>query len=292
MATKIKTTATKKLKSRFRFVILNDETFEEKFSLTLTRRNVWVFLSVSAFTLIFFTASVIIYTPLKYFIPGFGDYNYRSQIIQLQFQADSLQTALDSRAAWLENVMNIATGQIDSNIPATKAQPTIIDKSSINISDPGKTEKDLRKLVDEEESYLLAYNDNMASAVIEEVRLMHPISPVDGFITDEHSTQQEHYGIDIATKSEAPIRSILDGNVILAYYTIETGYVIQVQHSNDLISIYKHNSKLMKKAGDRVKAGDVIALAGGTGEYSTGVHLHFEMWHNGKSLNPQDYIVF
>lgn len=291
MALKVKTTSTNKFKNRFRFVVLNDETFEEKFSLTLTRRNVWIFLSVSSFTLIFLTAAAIIYTPLKYFIPGFGDYNYRGQIIQLQFKADSLQNALDARAAWLENVANIATGNIDTSKPAPKADLKV-DKSSIKISEPSAAEADLRKQVEEEDNYSLAYNAGESNMVAEEVRQMHPISPVNGFVTDEYDAQKDHLGIDIATKSDEPVKSILDGKVISASYTIENGYVIEVQHANNLISIYKHNDRLLKKPGDKVKAGDVIALAGSTGENSTGPHLHLEIWHEGKSLNPKDYIVF
>lgn len=291
MSSKIKTSATKKLKNRFRFVVLNDETFEEKFSLTLTRRNVWIFLSVSSFILIFLTSVAIIYTPLKYFIPGFGDYNYRSQIIQLQFKTDSLQSALNARATWLENVVNVATGNIDTTKPVANSGLKV-DKSSIKIDEASADEADLRKQVEEEENYSLAYNGSESSLILEEVRQMHPISPVDGFVTDEFDIQKEHFGIDIATKADAPVKAVLDGKVISAVYTLETGYLIEVQHANNLISIYKHNARLLKKAGDKVKAGEVIAMAGNTGENSTGTHLHFELWYEGKSLNPKDYIVF
>src|SRR5688500_9774849 len=133
MAEKIKTKANKNLKNKFRFVVLNDETFEEKFSLKLTRMNVWVFLSVLAFTVIFLTAAAIIYPPLKYFIPGFGDYNYRSQILQLQFKTDSLQDAMEGRQLWLENIIEVASGDIDSSQPAKNVDATI-DKSKIDLS--------------------------------------------------------------------------------------------------------------------------------------------------------------
>lgn len=291
MALKIRTKANKKLRNRFRFVILNDETFEEKFSLTLTKRNVWIFLSVSTFTLVFLTSAAIIYTPLKYFIPGFGDYNYRSQIIQLQFKTDSLQTAMESRTAWIDNLVNIASGNIDTTQPTAKTEQKV-DKSSFHLSEPTPDETDLRKQVEKEENYSLIYNGTQSNVVVEEVRQMHAITPVDGFVTSEFDAQKEHFGIDIATKNEAPVKAILDGKVISAAYTIETGYVIEVQHAHNLISIYKHNSRLLKKPGNKVKAGDVIALSGNTGELSSGPHLHFELWYEGKSLNPKDYILF
>jgi len=286
---RIKTTQNKNLKNKFRFVILNDETFEEKFALSLTRRNVWIFIATVSFTLIFITAAAIIYTPLKYFIPGFGDYNYRGQILQLQFKTDSLAETIQAREMWLQNLMDVAAGNIDTTKPAAK-QPGEIDKSQIKLTELNDADKELRKEMEEEESFALS--SSAGNAMADEVKLMHPIAPVDGYVTDEYNAAKEHYGIDIATQQDAPVKAVLNGKVISANYTFETGYVIAVQHSNDLVTFYKHNSKLLKKAGDTVKAGDVIAFAGNSGEHSTGPHLHFELWYQGKSLNPKDYIVF
>ncbi len=291
MAEKLKTKQNKNLKNKFRFVVLNDATFEEKFSLTLTRTNVWVFLSVVAFTLVFLTAAAIIYTPLKYFIPGFGDYNYRSEILQLKFKTDSLQNALDARAIWLENLVNVANGTIDSTKPAV-VKGNVVDKSQIKLNEVKPEDQDLRKEVEDAENYSLSYNANQNSGMVDEVKQMHLMDPVDGYVTEEYDVKKEHYGIDIAAKKDAPIKAVLNGKVIDASYTLETGYVMMVQHPNSLISIYKHCSRLFKKPGDAVKAGDVLAIVGSTGELSTGPHLHLELWHNGRSLNPRDYIVF
>src|SRR4051812_18138016 len=148
MAEKVKTKQNKNLKNKFRFVVLNDVTFEEKFSLSLSRTNVWVFLSVIAFTLIFLTAAAIIYTPLKYFIPGFGDYNYRSQILQLQFKTDSLQNSLDARAVWLENLVDVANGTVDSTKPAV-VKGNVVDKSQIKLNDVKQEDQELRKEVED-----------------------------------------------------------------------------------------------------------------------------------------------
>ena len=291
MAAEIKTSPNKNLKNKFRFVVLNDETFEEKFSLSLTRRNVWVFLAVTAFTLIFLTAAAIIYTPLKYFIPGFGDYNYRGQILQLKFKTDSIQEAMQARALWLENIANVASGNIDTSKGQAQSKSKI-DKSQIKLNELKPEDKDLRKEVEEEENYSLSSSGAQNPGLVDEVKHMHPICPVDGYITDEFNPQKEHFGIDIATKQDAPVKAVLDGQVIAADYTLATGYVIEIQHKNNLISIYKHNAGLLKKPGNFVKAGDVIAIAGSTGELSSGPHLHFELWGNGRSLNPKDYIVF
>ena len=290
MAERVKTKPNKNLKNKFRFVVLNDETFEEKFSLSLSRNNVWVFLGVISFTLIFLTAAAIIYTPLKYFIPGFGDYNYRGQILQLQFKTDSLQDALDARSLWLEDIANVASGNIDTTRP--KAHTGKIDKAHIKLDEVKPEDQELRKQVDDEDNYSLSYGAGQGSGAVDEVKQMHLMDPVEGYVTDEYDKQKEHYGIDIAAKQDAPVKAVLDGKVISATYTLETGYVIEVQHANNLVSMYKHNSKLLKKPGNLVKAGDVIAFVGSTGDLSTGPHLQFELWHEGRSLNPKDYIVF
>jgi murein DD-endopeptidase MepM/ murein hydrolase activator NlpD len=291
MAERIKTSKNKNLKNKFRFVVLNDETFEEKFSLSLSRNNVWVFLGVISFTLIFLTASAIIYTPLKYFIPGFGDYNYRGQILQLQVKTDSLQDALQARALWLENIANVASGNIDTTRPKANVNGKI-DKAHIKLNDIKPEDQELRKQVEDEENYSLSYGGGQNAGAVDEVRQMHLMDPVEGFVTEDYDKLKEHFGIDIAAKEDAPVKAVLDGKVISANYTLETGYVIEVQHKNDLVSIYKHNSKLLKKPGNFVKAGEVIAFVGNTGTLSSGPHLHFELWHDGRSLNPKDYIVF
>ena len=290
MAERVKAKQNKNLKNKFRFVVLNDETFEEKFSLSLSRNNVWVFLGVISFTLIFLTAAAIIYTPLKYFIPGFGDYNYRGQILQLQFKTDSLQDALDARSLWLEDIANVASGNIDTTRP--KANTHKIDKATIKLNDVNPADQELRKQVEDEDNYSLSYGAGQNGGTVDEVKQMHLMDPVEGYVTDEYDKQKEHYGIDIAAKQDAPVKAVLDGKVISATYTLETGYVIEIQHANNLVSMYKHNSKLLKKPGSFVKAGEVIAFVGNTGELSTGPHLHFELWHEGRSLNPKDYIVF
>jgi murein DD-endopeptidase MepM/ murein hydrolase activator NlpD len=291
MSKKIKTQQNKNLRNKFRFVVLNDETFEEKFSLKLTRTNVWVFLSVLAFTVIFLTAAAIIYTPLKYFIPGFGDYNYRSQILQLKFKTDSLQGAMEGRQAWLANVMAVASDSLDTTRPKMGAKSEI-DKSNIKLDEVSTDDMDLRKEMEDEENFSLSLGGNQNSGAVYEVKQMHLMDPVEGYVTDGYDLKKEHFGIDIAAKEDAPVKAVLDGKVISAAYTLETGYVMTVQHTNSLVSFYKHNSRMLKKAGDVVKAGDVIAIVGSTGELSTGPHLHFELWHEGKSLDPKDYIAF
>lgn len=290
MAERIKTRRDSSLKNKFRFVVLNDETFEEKFSLTLTRMNVWIFTSTIAVVLIMLTASAIIYTPLKYFIPGFGDYNYRGQIVALTFRTDSLEHALEQRALWLDDISNVVNGKVDTT--HSKPQATANKSDTAHISQPTEEEKQLRKDVDEEESYALSYKMDKKDGMKAQLNEFHFFPPVGGYITDEYDPQKEHYGIDIAAPTDAPVKATLDGTVISAGWNAETGYVITIQHKDNIISIYKHNAKIFKNVGNFVKAGDVIATVGNTGELSTGPHLHFEIWHGGVSLNPKEYVIF
>ncbi len=291
MAEKLKTKRDKSLQNKFRFVVLNDETFEEKFSLTLTRLNVWIFISTVAVVLIMFTASAIIYTPLKYFIPGFGDYNYRGQIVGLSFKTDSIEHALEERALWLENFSNVINGKVDTTRPKAITK-NANNKTQVDLSPASDDETQLRKDVEEEDNFALSYKLDKKEGVKSELNQYHFFPPVQGYVTDEFDPKKEHFGIDIAAPENQPVKATLDGTVISSTWDIETGYVIAIQHRENIVSFYKHNSKIFKNVGSFVRAGDVIANIGNSGELSSGPHLHFELWHNGVSLNPRDYIIF
>lgn len=291
MAGKIKTNKNKDIKSKYRFVVLNDSTFEEKFSLILSRTNVWVFLSTMAVILMFITASAIIYTPLKYLIPGFGDYNNRGQIIELALRTDSLEAVMRAREIKIGNIEGVFTNKIDSVLLKTETEASQEVEKIVNPVAASKQEINLRKEVDEIESFAI-HNSKNKKDVNSQLSQYHFISPVSGIPTDEYNSSIEHYGIDIAAKRDEPVKTILDGTVIYTGYDTETGYTIAVQHKENLISIYKHNASLLKNNGNVLKAGDVIATVGNTGTLSTGPHLHFELWYNGSALNPKEFILF
>jgi murein DD-endopeptidase MepM/ murein hydrolase activator NlpD len=149
-----------------------------------------------------------------------------------------------------------------------------------------------RKDVDEEESYALSYKMDKKDGVKAQLNEFHFFAPVGGYVTEEFDPKKEHFGIDIAAPLDAPVKATLDGTVISSGWSSETGYVIVIQHRDNVITLYKHNAKIFKNVGNFVKAGDVIATVGNTGELSSGPHLHFEIWHNGTSLNPRDYVIF
>ena len=111
-------------------------------------------------------------------------------------------------------------------------------------------------------------------------------------VTHSFNMAEGHYGVDVVAKENEFIKAALDGTVVFAGWTAGDGYVIELQHSNNLMSIYKHNSDLTKNVGDHVKAGEPIAIIGNTGETSSSTHMHFELWYNGTPVNPQDYVLF
>lgn len=286
---KLKAKKNNTLKNKFRFVILNDETFEEKFSLTLTRSNVWIFFSTIAIIFIIITSLVIVYTPLKYFIPGFGDYNYRGEIVELKYETDSIQKALAGRQVWLQSVSNVLSGHIDTTTPKNTAPKNVTVTELLPAS---KEEMKLREDVEEEQKFALNSKLNKKTTGAATLNDYHFFTPVKGYITDKFDPKKEHFGIDIAAPEGEPVSAILGGTVIGSDYTLETGNVLIIQHNDDLISVYKHNNRLYKAVGEHVDSGDVIAAVGNSGELSSGSHLHFELWYKGTSVNPKDYIIF
>lgn len=270
-------------------MILNDETFEEKFSLTLTRSNVWIFFSTIAIIFIIITSLVIVYTPLKYFIPGFGDYNYRGEIVELKYETDSIQKALAGRQVWLQSVSNVLSGHIDTTTPKNTAPKNVTVTELLPAS---KEEMKLREDVEEEQKFALNSKLNKKTTGAATLNDYHFFTPVKGYITDKFDPKKEHFGIDIAAPEGEPVSAILGGTVIGSDYTLETGNVLIIQHNDDLISVYKHNNRLYKAVGEHVDSGDVIAAVGNSGELSSGSHLHFELWYKGTSVNPKDYIIF
>lgn len=276
-----------KLKHKYRLVILNDDTFEEKVSLRLSRLNVFSIVGFGSLFLIVLVTIIIAFTPLREFIPGYTDVNIRKQGIKNTLKLDSLELALRQKEQYIANINRIVQGE-----PLKYSDSVVVD-SNVNYknitNEPIEEDSLLRIMIETEEKYNLFKS---AGNTPEGISSFIFFSPLKGIITDEFNPKKQHFGVDLVAPKNEAIKSTLDGTVIFAEWTVETGYVIIIQHSTNLMSVYKHNSSLHKKQGDKVNAGDVIAIVGNSGELSTGPHLHFEMWYNGIPLNPQEYIVF
>ncbi len=275
-----------RLRNKYRLVILNDETFEEKISLRLSRLNVFLVVSVVAVLLIISTTLLIAYTPLKEYIPGYASTEMRRNVITLVSRADSLEYALALKDQKMSIIRAIIEGENPDSI-TYHADSASFSTDTLKF-EPSPEDSMLRAAVEEEDRFNLQNQDRP----IDRLALMVFHSPVNGVITNGFNPREKHFGVDVVSTENSPIKNILNGTVILSDWTPETGHVISVQHSNSLISIYKHNSVVLKSVGEYVKAGEVIAIIGNTGELTTGPHLHFELWQNGKPLDPENYLLF
>lgn len=276
----------RKLLDKYRLVILNENTFEERLSFKLTRLNVFVLASVSVIALISATYALIAFTPLREYIPGYSSTALKKKAIDLSYKTDSLQQALAMNERYFLSIKKVLQGDVsavnfnkDSIIKAIKLEDTDIDLS------PSLEDSLLREKVAKEDKYNLFESATSASNFV-----LFP--PVNGTISEPYNLKEKHYAVDIVVAKDAPIKATADGIVIFAEWTPTTGHVIIIEHSYALISVYKHNGALTKVQGDLVKAGEVIATSGDSGEFSTGPHLHFELWNDGYSINPSNFIDF
>ena len=281
-----------RLRNKYRLVIMNDETLEERLTFRLSRLNVFVVLGTLTIILIILTSILIAFTPLREYIPGYTNVGLQKKLYELQIRTDSIEKSLEKRDRYLRDLKDVMNGKdLSTDVPLTK--DTLHRYNNIKLK---KSPEDsmLRADVENQGKYNLYRFENT-----ENVRQKNdPIGkvlffvPLKGVITNEFNPAQNHYGIDIVSKQNEAIKCVLDGTVILSNWTLETGYTIAIQHQQNIVSVYKHNSALLKKEGEFVKAGEPIDIVGQTGELTTGPHLHFELWNDGNPVNPKDYINF
>ncbi|WP_179344622.1 M23 family metallopeptidase [Winogradskyella ursingii] len=276
----------KKLLHKYRLVVLNEDTFEERFAIKLTRLNVFVLVSLSAIFLIFFTILLIAFTPLREYIPGYSSTQLKKQASNLNYKTDSLVNELELNKQYYASIRKVLTGDVstvefdrDSIIEAAKNDVGIIDVTT------NKEDSILREKVDKEDKYNLFEGAGDKSNYI-----LFP--PVNGTISESYNIEDKHFAVDVVVPNNTPVKATADGTVIFAEWTVETGYVVIIEHNQELISVYKHNSSITKSQGDLVKAGEVVAMSGNTGDLTTGPHLHFELWSKGYPVNPTNFIDF
>jgi murein DD-endopeptidase MepM/ murein hydrolase activator NlpD len=286
---KLKRRLYRTIKSKYRMVIMNDATLEEKASFILSPMNIFVVLMSSVLIIVIVVVSIISFTDLREYIPGYADVNMRKKMESLRQKADSLQSAMGSKDLYIKNIKNIISGNIEKTKHDEEQISGLTDEIKYSSS---KEDSILRAEVEQEDMFNITQNYINTQNSVPGISGFLFFTPLNGTITDKFDAKKRHFGIDIVAPENEPIKSTLDGTVILTSWTLETGYIICIQHNNNLFSLYKHNSVLLRQEGDKVKAGEPIAIIGNTGEITTGPHLHFELWFNGSALNPEDYIRF
>jgi murein DD-endopeptidase MepM/ murein hydrolase activator NlpD len=281
---KSKSKIKEKLTFKYRFVVLNENTFEERFSFRLNRLSAFVFGSIFSVFLIVLTTTFIAFTPLKEYIPGYSSTKLKKDAASLNYKVDSLTQMLNYNNLFIENFQQVLKGEI---APNDFNKDSLIEVLSIDEVDlaPSQLDSSFRSEIEREERF------NIFEAATKRTDIIFT-SPVKGRITDRYNPKEKHFAIDIALDKDTPVKSIADGTVIFKGFTADTGYVIIIEHINGIISVYKHNSTILKDQGDLVKAGEAVAIAGSTGELSTATHLHFELWEGGYTVNPENYIDF
>jgi murein DD-endopeptidase MepM/ murein hydrolase activator NlpD len=276
----------KRLFTKNRLVILNEDTFEEIFSLRLTLMNVFVVATVGALLIIFVTTYIIAFTPLREYIPGYASSKLKKDATELALKSDSLSLALKKNEAYIESIKKVLTGNLDY-AKFNKDSLLVTSTEAIDENDlqPSKNELKLRENVDREDKYNVFEKAKPKVSIV-----LFP--PAKGIVTEKFNAKNKHFAIDVALPKNTPIKATLSGTVIFADWTPSTGNVIIIRHNNGFISAYKHAASLTKTQGDSVKSGEVIALAGSTGTESTGIHLHFELWKDGFPIDPSIFIKF
>lgn len=273
---------------KFRFSLYNDTTFEEVWRIRFSKYNAFLLITFLILFIIGSTTSLITFTNLREFIPGYPDVTMRRNILMNAIRLDSLERELALRDKYFANLNAIISGKQPTEVIAQ--QDTTSKYISIKFDKPPE-DLALRDQIEKEEKFNLTLGTRINETT--GLESLHFFPPVKGIVSGRYDIRQKHFGTDIVTKPKSLVSAALDGTVIFTGWTMETGYVIEIQHNNNLVTVYKHNASLLKEAGDLVRAGDVISVVGDSGEmYTTGPHLHFEIWYKGTTLDPEKHIIF
>jgi murein DD-endopeptidase MepM/ murein hydrolase activator NlpD len=275
-----------KLHSKFRLIIYNDSTFQTIWTLKLTPMKVFTIVSLFSAVMIFLVIFLIASTPLKEYIPGYPKEEYREMLLRNVMLVDSLEKELDIRDQFFADIRNIIKGEVPRDDGRNDNLNQTVSKVPYRSYNSDSVFQD--KLREER----LNISDQTKDSKTISPEKLHFYPPVQGIVTEKFDINKGHFGIDIVGKPNTRISAALEGTVLFAGWTQETGNVIYLLHDNNLTSSYMHNAQLLKKTGDQVRAGEAIAIIGNSGELSTGPHLHFELWYQKKPLDPEKYITF
>jgi len=282
------------LRHIYRLVIMNDETFEEVGSYRLTMLNFYILLSSIVVVVAIIVVALIAVTPLKKYIPGYGTGIAQQEVRVLTRSIDSLEAEIEAYDLYYENVQKMLVNKVETEDDIRRSGEVEGSLDSIEPVEPSDVDEQLRKEVELDQIGAIVQSGQDRSFQNRRTSLaqIYFVPPLNGEISAPFAPDKDHLGVDVLSPKNTAIKATLDGYVFISDWTLETGNTIGIQHDNNIITFYKHNSSLLKKAGSYVKAGEAIAIIGNTGTQSDGPHLHFEMWYNGKPMNPIDYISF
>lgn len=273
------------IKFKYKLTILNENTLEEVAGLRVSKLNGLSVLLTVVLIIFAIAAAIIAFSPLRNYLPGYMNSEVRAQVVENALKVDSLQQLLDRQNLYIINIQDIFRGTVKPD--TVQSIDSLTKMRTDSLMERTEREEEFRRQFEEREKYNLT-----AITEVPEVDGLIFYRPTRGMLSSHFDSDNRHYGVDIAANPDESVLSVLDGTVILSTYTAETGYLTAVQHGQELVSVYKHCGSLLKKEGEKVKAGEVVALVGNTGRQTTGPHLHFELWYKGRPLDPEKYIVF
>ncbi|MCX7744940.1 MAG: M23 family metallopeptidase [Flavobacteriales bacterium] len=274
------------LRRKYRVQIISEDHFEEKASLRLSLFNLLVVFASVIIAMVSLTIYLVAFTNLREYIPGYADSSSKKKLLELLIITDSLEKKSAANDVFLNNLQLVIQGK---NIPDSLMYKRDTTSRFSHITDQrSKDDSILRAMVESEDQY------NLSAITVNKNTLASSLffTPLRGTITNHFNADIGHYGIDVASRKNEAVKATLPGTVIMSAWTSESGYVLVIQHTDNLVSVYKHNAVLLKKSGAIVKSGEPIAIVGNSGENTTGPHLHFELWYNGIPVDPTLYMVF
>ena len=276
----------KRIFNDYKVVISSEDTFEEKFSFKANKINALIIILAYSIILISFTISIVFFTQLREMVPGYSSTDLLNRAIYLTKKIDSLEQQIALNNKFYKSIEDVLSGNIDEFVPRDElsVDSSLTNSDFVTVS-PNSQDSILRKYVENEDKFNLTNNE----LIIENKMFF---SPIKGEITQSFNFNENHFAIDIAADIGTPVKSVLDGKIIFSEWSLETGYVVVIDHGENIISVYKHNSKILKEQNDFVQAGEVIAYSGNQGNLSTGPHLHFELWKNGTPIDPEPLLNF
>ena len=276
----------KKLFNDYKVVVSSEDTFEEKFAFKASKINIFVLMLVYSVILISFTISIVFFTQLRELVPGYSSSDLLNRAFYLTQKTDSLERQIELNNKFYKSIEDVLSGKTDEfierdNIPIDSS----LNEKNLSSIFPNSEDSILRNYVDSQDKFNLTKNE----LVIENKMFF---SPITGDITQPFNFEENHFAIDVAADIGTPVKSILDGKILFSEWSVDTGHVIIVDHGDNIVSVYKHNSKSLKEQNDFVQAGEVIAYSGNQGSLSSGPHLHFELWKNGTPIDPEPLLNF
>ena len=276
----------KRLFNDYKVVVSSEDTFEEKLAFKASKINVFLLMLVYSIILISFTISVVFFTQLRELVPGYSSSDLLNRAIYLTQKTDSLERQIELNNKFYKSIEDVLSGKTEEFIPREEILPdSVAPEVSLLTILPNHEDSILRKYVDDEDKFNLTKNE----LVIENKMFFTPIK---GEITQGFNFEENHFAIDIAADIGTPVKAVLDGKILFSEWSVDTGHVIIIDHGDNVISVYKHNSKTLKEQNDFVQTGEVIAYSGNQGNLSSGPHLHFELWKNGTPINPEPLLNF